>query len=71
MISFPETMYYAELEGLLPTRIGKINAAIKDIREYPSSEIPFSIFVDILNRHGLVYSDLSQRELNYIDTYIK
>ena len=56
-MKFPELFFYAEAEGLLPTRAGKINAVINDIKNYPGSEIEFSEFESILNHYGLRYED--------------
>ena len=66
-----EIFFYAEEEGLLPTRTGKLNAVIAAIRNYPSSAISFSIFQSILRKNGLEYSELSPRELKYIETKIQ
>lgn len=65
-----ETFYYAEAEGLLPTRAGKINAVINDIKKYPYSEVSFLTFNEILNNHGLTYEDLSEKEKKYINARI-
>lgn len=70
MISFPEMMFYAEAEGLLPTRAGKINAVIRDIKEYPAPEIEFSEFKKILRKYGLQYEELTDREIRYINASI-
>ena len=70
-MTFPETMFYAEAEGLLPTRAGKINAVIADIKKYPYSTIEFADFKEILHKHGLKYEELSERELRYIDASIR
>lgn len=69
-MTFAETMYYAEAEGLLPTRAGKINAVINTVKEYPSPEIEFSEFEKILESYGLRYNDLSDREIRYINASI-
>ena len=69
-MTFPEMMFYAETEGLLPTRAGKINAVIDAIKEYPHFEIEFSEFEKILESYGLTYNDLSDREIQYINTSI-
>lgn len=66
MIKFPELMYYAECEGILPTRIGKINAIIKDIKAYPEPSIDEKTFIDICNSHGIDYKDFSINEFKYI-----
>lgn len=63
--------YMAESEGLLPTRAGKINAVIKDVKAYPSPTIDLPIFKKILNKHGLKYENLSKREINYINSMIR
>jgi len=63
--------FMAEAEGMLPTRAGKINAVINDIKNYPCPTIDFDIFCYILNRHGLSYNELTQKEINYINISIK
>ena len=70
MILFPEMMFYAEAEGFLPTRAGKINAVINDIKKDPRPAIEFSDFKKILKNHGLEYNDLSEREIRYINASI-
>lgn len=69
-MTFAETMFYAEASGLLPTRAGRINAVITTIKEYPRPEIEFSEFEKILEKHGLHYDDLSDREIRYINASI-
>ena len=70
-MDFSETMFYAESEGLLPTRAGKINAVIKEIKDYPGLSIGLEEFEEILNKYGLKYGELTERELRYIDASIK
>ena len=70
-MTFPEMMFYAEAEGLLPTRAGAINAVINDIKKYPDSTINFSNFQEILEKHGLNYNTLTEKEIAYINTSIK
>lgn len=70
-MQFAEIMFYAEAEGLLPTRTGNINAVIRDVRNDPHPEIKLSDFEKILNRHHLSYDELSERELNYIEARIR
>ena len=65
-----ETFFYAEAEGLLPTRAGKINAVINEIKANPNLEIDFSTFEEILHNHGLNYEDLTNREIKYINAKI-
>ena len=67
---FPEMLYYAEAEGLLPTRAVKINAVIAAIKRDPRSEIDLSDFKEILEDNGLDYNDLSEREIRYINAKI-
>ena len=69
-MKFAEMMFYAEAEGLLPTRTGKLNAVIRDIKAYPAAAIDTYTFEEILNKHGLTFAELSQKELNYINTQI-
>lgn len=70
-MKFSEMMFYAEAEGLLPTRAGFINAAIKDIKAYPHPTIEFEEFEKILNKYGLSYNELSKREIKYINASIR
>jgi hypothetical protein len=65
-------MFYAEAEGKLPTKAGKINAVINYINEhYSNATIEFSDFEQILHEHGLTYEELSPREKRYIDASIR
>ena len=61
-----ELFFMAEVEGELPTRQGRINAAIRDIRRYPAPAIDHETFCDILEQNGLKYEDLTEREYLYI-----
>ena len=69
-MTFSELMFYAETEGLLPTRAGKINAIIVAIKNYPAPEIEFEDFKKILYKHGLTYEDLTDREIKYISAAV-
>ena len=69
-MDFIEMCFYAEQEGVLPTRKGKINAVIHDLKKYPEDEIPFEIFIKILEKHDLKDSSLSTREIDYINKMI-
>ena len=71
MVTFPELCFYAEAEGLLPTRAGKINAVINDIKKYPSPTIGFKEFELILKKYGLSYEKLTDREIRYINASIR
>ena len=70
-MDFSEMMFYAEAEGLLPTRARNINAVIADIKAYPRPEIEFEEFEKILNKYGLSYDRLSDREIRYINAMIR
>ena len=65
-MDFAEMMFYAEAEGLLPTRAGTINAIIKDIKDDPRATIDQDDFEEILSYHNLTLSDLTRREFDYI-----
>ena len=65
-MDFAEMMFYAEAEGLLPTRAGKLNKTIKDVRADPRPEISLIELKQILNENGLDFDDLSQREKAYL-----
>lgn len=62
--------FMAEADGDLPTRAGRINAVIKELKEYPYSEIPFSEYERILEEHDLSYEKLTEREKRLIDASI-
>lgn len=66
MITFPEMLYYMECEGDIPTKTGRINAVIKEIRNTPPHYISDDEFEQILNNHGLSYKELNYRELLFI-----
>ena len=70
-MTFPELFFYAEAEGLLPTRAGKINAIINEVKAYPNSEIDFFEFEKILTKYGLKYNNLSNKEIRYINASIR
>lgn len=65
-MDFAEMMFYAEAEGLLPTRAGKLNKTIKDVKADPRPEISLIELKQILNENGLDFDDLSQREKAYL-----
>lgn len=66
-----EYLYMAETAGELPTRTGKLNAIIRDIKKVPSPTIDEDTFIAILNKNGFELKDLSQKEFNYILNGIK
>ena len=71
MLSFGEMMFYAEAEGLLPTRTGKINAVINDMKDWPYDTLDQDDFEKILAEHELDYDDLTQKEVDYILSKLK
>ena len=66
-----EMFYYAEAEGKLPTRTGKINAVIRDVKAYPGSTIGIYEFEKILKKYGLSYGELTPREIQKINSGIR
>ena len=66
MITFPEMLYYMECEGDMPTRAGRINAVIKEIKSTPPHHISEDEFEQVLNNHDLSYEELTYRELSFI-----
>ena len=69
-MNFSQMMFMAESEGLLPTKEGKINAVINDLRYNYHGTIEFSTFEDVLEEHGLSYNELSERDLRRINSSI-
>jgi len=70
-MKFTDMMHYAELEGDISTRTGKINAIIKDIKAFPSPVIGMNEFEKILNKYGLSYKELTAREIQRINAGIR
>lgn len=66
-----EMFYYTEAEGKLPTRAGKINAVIRDIKNYPAPTIEMNEFEEILNRYELTFKMLTDREIQRINSSIR
>lgn len=66
-----EMFYYAEAEGKLHTRAGKINAVIRDVKAYPGSTIGMYEFEKILKKYGLSYGELTPREIQKINSGIR
>lgn len=62
--------FMAEAEGLLPTRAGRINAIIQDIKDQPHTRITEAQFCEIVERNGIKYSTLTDREIRYIQASI-
>lgn len=70
-MKFSELMFYAETAGELPTRMGRLNAVIKDIKNIPVPTIDSNTLISILSKNGIELKDLTQREFNYILKNIK
>ena len=66
-IGMPELFYYAESEGLLPTRQGKINAVIKEVRTYDPTNFTMNELIYLLDKHNIDIESLSSREKRYIE----
>ena len=64
MTSFPEMMFYAEAEGLLPTREGKINAIINWLKKQDGDIMFFEDFYDLCLDYDL--EDVSANEFHQI-----
>ena len=65
-MDFAEMMFYAEAEGLLPTRAGKLNKTIRDVKADPRPEISLTELRWFLNKNGLEFDNLSQKEKEYL-----
>lgn len=70
-MTFAEMMFYAEAEGMLPTRQGKINKLISKIKEIPSYSISENTFNYLCYEVGLNPNSLTYKEINYITKKIK
>lgn len=70
-MTFPEMMFYAEEEGLLPSHRGKLNAVIKEVEEYPGVQIPQDAYEAILNKYGLSFSTLTIDDIKYINRHFQ
>jgi glycine cleavage system regulatory protein len=66
-IGMPELFYYAESEGLLPTRQGKINAVIRKVRTYDPTNFTMNELAYLLDKHNINIESLSSQEKRYIE----
>lgn len=66
-----QMFFMAEAEGKLLTRAGKINAVIRDIKDYPAPTIGMSEFEKILNKYDLTFEMLTDREIQRINAGIR
>ena len=69
-MNFAEMAFYAETEGFLPTKTGKMYAVVNEIKEKYLDEVPFEDFVQILKKHGLSFEKLSEEDKRWIDKMI-
>lgn len=65
-MDFAEMMFYAEAEGLLPTRTGRLNKVIRIVKADPRPEISMIELKRILNENDLNFDTLSEREKAYL-----
>ena len=65
-MNFSELMFMAEAEGQLPTRVGRLNAVIKDIKMISTPSIDSDTLISILNKNGIELKSLTQKEFDYI-----
>ena len=63
-LSFGEMMFYAEAEGKLPTREGRINAVINWLKSQNGDRISAEDFYNLYHDYGL--TNLSNAELQRI-----
>ena len=71
-IGSPQFLFMCEAEGLdseMTTRTAKINAVIREIKNYPSTSIDAGVFKAILAKHRL--TNLTQFELQKIQNEIR
>lgn len=67
MIGMAETFFYAEAEGLLPTRAGRINAAINEVKTLNPANVDMNVLKYILEKHNIPFNSLTNREKRYIE----
>ena len=71
MMNMSYCFYMAEAEGLLPTKTGKLNAVIADVKKYPEPSIDLYHLEQILNKHGLTCDELTAKDFAYIENGIR
>ncbi len=72
MVSIAEMLFYAESEGLLPTRLGRINSVILDIKDAAKYNLADSNLEFILRENGFYSLDeLTEKEINYINRNLR
>lgn len=72
MVSIAEMLFYAESEGLLPTRLGRINSVILDIKDAAKYNLAASNLDFILRENGFYsFDELTEKEIDYINRNLK
>ena len=72
MVSIAEMLFYAESEGLLPTRLGRINSIILDIKDAAKYNLAASNLEFILRENGFYSLDeLTDKEIDYINRNLR
>ena len=72
MVSIAEMLFYAESEGLLPTRLGRINSVILDIKDAAKYNLADSNLEFILRENGFYSLDeLTDKEIDYINRNLR
>lgn len=72
MVSIAEMLFYAESEGLLPTRLGRINSVILDIKDAAKYNLAASNLEFILRENGFYSLDeLTEKEIDYINRNLR
>lgn len=72
MVSIAEILFYAESEGLLPTRLGRINSVILDIKDAAKYNLAASNLEFILRENGFYsFDELTEKEIDYINRNLR
>ena len=72
MVSIAEMLFYAESEGLLPTRLGRINSVILDIKDAAKYNLAASNLDFILKENGFYsFDELTEKEIDYINRNLR
>lgn len=72
MVSIAEMLFYAESEGLLPTRLGRINSVILDIKDAAKYNLAASNLEFILRENGFYsFDELTEKEIDYINRNLR
>lgn len=72
MVSIAEMLFYAESEGLLPTRLGRINSVILDIKDAAKYNLAVSNLEFILRENGFYsFDELTEKEIDYINRNLR